>query len=126
MDCPEGTVAKRIHSAHRKLQQALAGTGLLLGLSSVTQALESVPKVEIPSRLAEAIRGLAFRAAGVPAGMTLGPLLKAVMTAGGGGLRPGRRRVSFLDLHDSAGDPNRSFQGGCPPSLSTSPRPQER
>lgn len=65
MDCPPGTVAKRLHTAHGRLRELLAGAGLVLALSQISKALESMPRVSAPAPLAEALLRM-VRETGVP------------------------------------------------------------
>lgn len=59
MDCPEGTVADRLHTAHEKLKRALAGAGVAVALAAMQAELSAAPAAPMPERVASRIRGLA-------------------------------------------------------------------
>lgn len=61
MDCPEGTVADRLHTAHDRLRRALAGAGVAISLAFLegelsAAVLEPAPR-RLALRLAQAARG---------------------------------------------------------------------
>ncbi|MEK7467854.1 MAG: sigma-70 family RNA polymerase sigma factor [Planctomycetota bacterium] len=55
MECPEGTVGKRLHRAHERLRVALAGAAIALTLVAVETELSAEPRVETPVRLKESL-----------------------------------------------------------------------
>lgn len=55
MECPEGTVGKRLHSAHERLRKALAGAGVAVGLALLESELAAEPRVPLPGRLSGAL-----------------------------------------------------------------------
>ncbi|HVR87786.1 MAG TPA: sigma-70 family RNA polymerase sigma factor, partial [Planctomycetota bacterium] len=60
MQTPAGTVAKRLHTAHQRLQQVLAGAGASGVLGSISQALAAPAMDSIPTGLAEALKRVAL------------------------------------------------------------------
>ncbi|MBI2920838.1 MAG: sigma-70 family RNA polymerase sigma factor [Planctomycetes bacterium] len=51
MECPEGTVGKRLHTAHERLHKALAGAGVALAMALLERELAAEPRVRAPERL---------------------------------------------------------------------------
>ncbi|MEK7467857.1 MAG: sigma-70 family RNA polymerase sigma factor [Planctomycetota bacterium] len=52
MDCPEGTVADRLHTAHERLKRALAGAGFAITMALLETELSAAPRTPAPPRLA--------------------------------------------------------------------------
>ncbi|MEK7467858.1 MAG: sigma-70 family RNA polymerase sigma factor [Planctomycetota bacterium] len=52
MDCPEGTVADRLHTAHERLKRALAGAGVAITVALLESELSAAPRSAAPPRLA--------------------------------------------------------------------------
>lgn len=55
MECPEGTVGKRLHTAHERLQKVLAGAGVALAMALLERDLAAEPRVRVPERLVRAL-----------------------------------------------------------------------
>lgn len=62
MDCPAGTVSARLHAAHRRLTEALAGAGVALALAALERELEAAPGPAVPESLARDLRRMASEA----------------------------------------------------------------
>jgi RNA polymerase sigma-70 factor (ECF subfamily) len=60
MQAPAGTVAKRLHTAHERLQHLLAGAGAALALGSFTEALGEASTRPLPQTLADALKRVAL------------------------------------------------------------------
>lgn len=71
MECPRGTVARRLHLAHRKLQEMLAGAGAAFSVSMVADALASEPPALMAPGLAEKLAEMASIAS-MPAAAAVG------------------------------------------------------
>jgi hypothetical protein len=56
MQIPAGTVAKRLHTAHQRLRQMLAGAGASVALGSLTEALEATKISPIPRGIADTLK----------------------------------------------------------------------
>ncbi|MBI2933910.1 MAG: sigma-70 family RNA polymerase sigma factor [Planctomycetes bacterium] len=70
LEVPEGTVARRLHVAHNRLQQALAGAGISLALASLAEALEKTPKTSMPENLTAKLSAMAKEASWTPLAAT--------------------------------------------------------
>ncbi len=62
MECPEGTVADRLHTAHDRLRRALAGAGIALALAALETELSAEPAVTAPEELGKRLARLARQA----------------------------------------------------------------
>ncbi|MBI2920839.1 MAG: sigma-70 family RNA polymerase sigma factor [Planctomycetes bacterium] len=91
MDCPEGTVSARLHTAHRRLTEALAGAGVALALAALERELAAAPAPAVPEPLARELRRIASEtdlqpAPGVPARLKLAGLAAVALLLLAGGL----------------------------------------
>ncbi len=59
MDCPLGTVADRLHSAHERLKRALAGAGVAITMALLEGELSAAPRTVAPPRLAARVAKVA-------------------------------------------------------------------
>jgi RNA polymerase sigma-70 factor (ECF subfamily) len=59
-ESPSGTVGKRLHTAHERLREALAGVGVMLALAALERELQAAERVAAPEsakrRLAQLVR----------------------------------------------------------------------
>jgi RNA polymerase sigma-70 factor (ECF subfamily) len=76
---PVGTVSKRLHTAHQKLQQALAAVGASLAIAALSEALAATASETIPASLAARLRQMALEA---PAGSSAAWTSKAAAAVG--------------------------------------------
>ncbi|KAF0246440.1 MAG: hypothetical protein FD180_704 [Planctomycetota bacterium] len=58
MECPEGTVADRLHTAHERLKRALAGAGVAITMALLETELSAAPRTGAPARLASRLEKL--------------------------------------------------------------------
>lgn len=65
MNVPEGTVGRRLNTAHQRLREALAGAGVVVTLAMLESELAAFPRPEIPERLSRAVRRMASEPGGV-------------------------------------------------------------
>ncbi|MEK7469927.1 MAG: sigma-70 family RNA polymerase sigma factor [Planctomycetota bacterium] len=56
---PEGTVARRLHTAHERLRKALAGAGVVMALGMLERELAAAPRVEMPGSVARRLGTMA-------------------------------------------------------------------
>ncbi|MBI2920823.1 MAG: sigma-70 family RNA polymerase sigma factor, partial [Planctomycetes bacterium] len=83
MECPSGTVGKRLHTAHERLRGSLAGAGVALALALLEGELEAAPREAAPAGVRERLREMARRGlpvpdAGAARGVTAGRLVAGV------------------------------------------------
>jgi len=71
---PLGTVSKRLHTAHQKLQQALAAAGFSLAMGALGEALASPVREAMPQELAARLKQMALEAPSRPASLSLARL----------------------------------------------------
>jgi RNA polymerase sigma-70 factor (ECF subfamily) len=92
MQTPAGTVAKRLHTAHQRLQQVLAGAGASVALGSLTEALEATKISPIPRGIADTLNCIVLEsplprtALRVPLVTTGSSVLVALVLVGIGGV----------------------------------------
>lgn len=80
MDVPAGTVGRRLHTAHERLQRALAAAGVAIVLAALERELAAAPRTAMPPEVARRVTGRALQgraakdgaAGGVGTGRTIG------------------------------------------------------
>ncbi|MBI2923114.1 MAG: sigma-70 family RNA polymerase sigma factor [Planctomycetes bacterium] len=80
MECPEGTVADRLHTAHERLRKVLAGAGVALALAALESELAAAPAGTAPAGLGKRLARLAREApmGGEGSAVPQGPRPRAV------------------------------------------------
>lgn len=58
-EVPEGTVARRLHTAHDRLQKALAGAGVAIAFAAIERELSAAPRSEVPRHVARWLERMA-------------------------------------------------------------------
>lgn len=56
MQVPEGTVARRLNTAHERLRKSLAGAGLVVTLALLERELAAEPRIPAPEGLADGLK----------------------------------------------------------------------
>ena len=135
MDCPEGTVADRLHTAHERLKRALAGAGVAIGMALLESELSAAPRTPAPPRLASRLERLARSPRPSPGGHRSPARLAAAVALllalgaglawrrfGSAGNKPGDGGAGVTAAHDAGagGSPDRGPAAAAGPAIGAS------